>query len=166
MAKLPNAPQKHTFYIIGAGAEIAVDIWGCKINIPGFPKGTFFEKNGYVAMHAEHASYRRSGSNSRWELLSNYGKLGNAYKVYPAIDTLKPPVLGYYFVVMQQGEYYLEIWSAPANPLSVNGRICFGLAVNNEDFGEIPTVQEDYIAGEPDNQEWSQGCWNKSIRRN
>ena len=155
--KLPNEAQKHTIYIMGAGAEVAVDIWGCKINIPGFPKGTFFEKNGCVAMHAEHASYKRQGSNSRWELLSNYGKLGSAYKVYPAVDKSEPPVLGYYFVVMQQGEYYLEIWSAPANPLTVRSRIRFGLTVNEDEFGEIPTVQEDYTAGEPDCREWSQG---------
>ena len=108
-------------------------------------------------MHAEHASYKRQGSNSRWELLSNYGKLGSAYKVYPAADKSEPPVLGYYFVVMQQGEYHLEIWSAPANPLTVRGRICFGLTVNADEFGEIPVVQEDYMAGEPDCREWRQG---------
>lgn len=155
--KLPDEPQKHTIYIMGAEAEVAVDIWGWKMNISGFPKGTFFEKNGIVAMYAGHASYNLPGSNSCWEVLSNYGKLGSAYKAVPAVYKPKPPVLGYYFVVMNQGVYFIEIWSAPSNPLSVNSRISFGLTVNNKEFGEVPSIQEDYKAGDPDNAEWSNG---------
>lgn len=155
--ELPNERQKHTIYIQGAGAEVAVDIWGCKMNVPGFPKGTFFEKNGCVAMYAEHPSYKRPGSNSEWKLLKNYGRFGDAYKAYPGVNESKPAVLGYYFVVMQQGLYQLEVWSAPANPLSAESRICFGLVVNYNGFGEIPTVQKDYKAGEPDDSEWSRG---------
>ena len=127
--KLPDEATKHTIYIVGAGAEIAIDIWGCKMNKSGFPKGTFFGRNGCIAMYAGHASYILPASGSTWQVLSNYGKLGSAYKAIPDPDKLEPPVLGYYFVVRYQGTYCLEIWSAPANPVSIDSRISFGLMV-------------------------------------
>lgn len=156
-SKLPDEPQKHTIYITGAGAEVAVDIWGCKMNKSGFPKGTFFGRNGCIAMYAGHASYNLPADGSRWQVLHNYGKLGSAYKAIPAAGKAESPVLGYYFVVRHQGTYYLEVWSAPANPVSADSRISFGLVVNNNEFGEIPTIQKDYKAGEPENQEWCNG---------
>lgn len=155
--KLPDEATKHTIYIVGAGAEIAIDIWGCKMNKSGFPKGTFFGRNGCIAMYAGHASYILPASGSTWQVLSNYGKLGSAYKAIPDPDKLEPPVLGYYFVVRYQGTYCLEIWSAPANPVSTDSRISFGLTVNNKELGEVPTIQEDYKAGEPTDQEWCNG---------
>lgn len=160
-------PKKHTIYITGAGAEIAVDIWGQKINLSGFPNGTFFERNGCVSMMAGHASYITEGGGRRWKLLNNYGKLGNAYKVLPAnsnIISTKLPVLGYNFVVMEAGWYYLEVWSAPANPVSKDSRISFGFILNNEDYGEFPSISTNYKAGDTGNEEWSNSVLNQVHR--
>lgn len=165
-AKLPGLPEKHTIYITGAGAEIAIDIWGQKINLSGFPKGTFFERNGYVSIPAPHVSYIKEGNSRKWGLLSNYGKLGSAYKAFPSNNTKskKAAVLGYNSVVMEAGWYYLEIWSAPSNPVSQESRISFGLSLNNKDYGEIPTVSGSYQAGNPDNKEWADAVLNQCRR--
>ncbi|MCI9079643.1 MAG: hypothetical protein HFH68_12120 [Lachnospiraceae bacterium] len=164
--KLPGLPEKHTIYITGAGAEVAVDIWGQKINLSGFPKGTFFERNGYVSMPAPYVSYITEGNGKKWELLSNYGKIGSAYKVFPSNNTKskKTAVLGYNFVVMEAGWYYLEIWSAPSNPVSQESRISFGLSLNNKDYGGLPSVRRSFQAGNPDNEEWADAVLNQCRR--
>lgn len=165
--RLPDVPKKHTIYITGAGAEIAVDIWGQKINLSGFLNNTFFERNGCVSIIAGHASYITEAGGRRWELLSNYGKLGNAYKVLPANSTIistKLPVLGYNFVVMEAGWYYLEVWSAPANPVSKDSRISFGFILNNEDYGEFTSISTNYKAGDTGNEEWSNSVLNQVHR--
>lgn len=164
--ELPGMPEKHTIYITGADAEVAVDIWGQKVNIPGFQKGTFFERNGYVSMPAPCVSYITEGNGRKWELLSNYGKLGSAYKAFPSNNTKsnETAVLGYNFVVMEAGWYYLEIWSAPSNPVSKESRISFGLSLNNKDYGEIPSVSESFQAGNPDNKEWADAVLNQCHR--
>ncbi|MCX4325802.1 MAG: glycosyl hydrolase 115 family protein [Lachnospiraceae bacterium] len=159
-SQLPDIPKEHIIYIEGAGARIAASIWGCRLNTQGFPAGTYFEKDGVVSIHAGHCSYKRDGSIRKWEVLSNYGKLGCAYKALPARNYSEGevlPVLGYNIVVREEGPYYLEIWQAPSNPLKEGGRIYFGLCVNNKDLGKIPSVSKDYKAGEDCNAEWSQG---------
>ncbi len=165
-ARLPDIPEKHTIYISGADAEVAVDIWGQKINLSGFPKGTFFERDGYVSMPAPHVSYITEGKGRKWELLSNYGKLGSAYKAFPSNNTKskKPAVLGYKFVVMEAGWYYLDVWSAPSNPVSQESRISFGLSLNNKDYGELPSISENFQAGNPDNKEWADVVLNQCRR--
>lgn len=160
---LPVLPEKHTIYITGADAEVAVDIWGQGINLSGFPNGTFFERNGYVSMPAPSVSYIKEGNGRKWMLLDNYGKLGSAYKAFPSDNTKinEPAVLGYNFAVMEAGWYYLEVWSAPSNPVSKESRISFGLSLNNKDYGEIPSVSESYQAGNPDNKEWADAALNQ-----
>ena len=44
-----------------------------------------------------------------------------------------------------------------ASKPSFHSRISFGLTVNNKELGEVPTIQEDYKAGEPTDQEWCNG---------
>lgn len=157
---LPDIPKKHVIYIKGAGAEVTVSIWGCRLNTQAFQPGTYFEKDGVISIHAGHCSYKRDGSIRKWKLLSNYGKLGYAYKAFPVRNCSAGealPVLGYNIVVKEEGFYYLEIWQTPSNPLTEGGRIYFGLSVNNKNLEKVPSVSESYKAGEPCNTEWSMG---------
>lgn len=157
---LPDTPEQQTVYIEGADARAAVHIWGCRQYTQGVPLGTYFEQDGIAAIHAGHCSYKKDGSIRKWELLKNYGKLGCAYKALPAgkcSDEEILPVLGYYIVVREEGIYHLEIWQAPSNPLTKESRICFGLSVNQKDFGKIPSVSPNYKAGEPDDAQWRRG---------
>lgn len=136
--------------------------------VDNLPKMTFLEQDGVVAICAKHFADLQDSKDGEWKLLKDYGRMGYGLKVFPVTAEFKKgkgPIATYRFVVEQGGIYYLEVWSAPSNPLKPDGTLCYGIRVNQEKIMLLPSVSSDYQAGEPDNKEWSQ-CVLNQIRKN
>ncbi len=66
----------------GTGAaNIIVEVDNTPVS---YPKGTFVEANGCIAMEAQHYTAKRDVPGGGFALLKPYGRLGTALKVFPA----------------------------------------------------------------------------------
>lgn len=160
----PETEQEHSLYLTDGDARVELVIRAKKTDTAPFPKMTFFEQEDVVAIYAEHFAYQKASAKGEWKLLSGYGRIKGALKAFPVTRRFtkeNSPYVGYYLAVEAEGNYYLEVWSAPSNPLELGGTLCFGIGINQEKMIQFPSVTKDYQAGEPESQEWSRGVLNQ-----
>lgn len=160
----PQTVQEHKLYLTDGDTTIELLIYAKQTDVAGLPELTFFEQDGVVAMHAEHFAYQQPAAKGEWKILSGYGRTKNALKAFPLTSKFTvedSPYVAYRLAVEEEDNYSLEVWSAPSNPLELHGNLCFGVAINQEKIRIMPSVSADYQAGEPANEEWSQGVLNQ-----
>lgn len=124
------------------------------------PAMTFLPgKEGFV-MEARHFAEKKEQAGCQIKELKDYGIAGSGMKAYPnTCDFMKgmEPALGYRMFVEEEGDYTCEIWFAPTNPLKRDGKLRFGVQVNDEAAVYANTVSDRYQAGEYVDQAWSYG---------
>ena len=90
----------------GTGAaNIIVEVDNTPVS---YPKGTFVEANGCIAMEAQHYTAKRDVPGGGFALLKPYGRLGTALKVFPATanfeNSEERPYLEYTFAAAKDGK--------------------------------------------------------------
>lgn len=162
--KLPEEEECVTVRLTDGDTAVKLLIYGQKKDTSTLAPMTFYEKDGIVAMAAGHFAEMENGKTGQWLELTGYGKTGYGLKAIPVTEQFSrgegPSVL-YQVMVEQEGSYQLEVWSAPSNPLTEGGRLCFGLKVNQGEVMQVPSVPEGYIGGEPEDEYWSEGVLNQ-----
>lgn len=161
---LPDNEQVHKLYLTDGDTRIAIHIYGKKTVTTNLPAMTFLEQNGVIAINGEHFAKMQAAEGGEWKVLKGYGKIGCGLKAFPVTKEFadgKGPAVCYRLAVEEAGDYKLEVWSSPSNPIKRNGRLCFGIRLNQEQMVRIPSVSKDYCAGEPENEEWSRGVVNQ-----
>ncbi len=95
---------------------------------------TFVETNGYIAMEAEHFYKKSDTETAGFRRLAGYGKTLSAMKVFPTTASFSPgrdaPYLEYRFVTSEAGEYTAVLYLAPSNPVAHDGKLCYGIQIN------------------------------------
>lgn len=133
----------------------------------GIPEGTFLERDGIVAIEAEHFAENVPYGKHRFEKLEDYGKTLSSMKIYPTAGNFdeigKAPCLVYSVYVKEAGEYSLKAITAPGNNLENGRTMRYAVSVDDEiQIGDtVPT--ENYAIGggawgNPKN--WSTGVLN------
>ncbi len=158
--QLPKVRSMHEIYLVSQDTRVRLVIYGEKMCFPALPGMTFLLQNGFCMIYANHFAYTQFAGGSEFRVMEGYGKTGCGLKAFPvrrnhAIGS--GPVVVYQLYVQQEGNYTLEIWSAPSNPMKAGSRLCFGIRINDLETVSIPSVSKDYRAGEPDNTEWCEG---------
>lgn len=118
---------------------------------------TFIESNGYVSMEAEQYARNLAGKAGRFECMEGYGRTKSGFKVFPIgveAEWKDAPVLEYQIKTKSEGEFELQVYTAPVNPRRTGGNVTFGLQVNDGEKEIISMIPEHYLAGEPSCEAW------------
>lgn len=134
------------------------------------PAMTFIETNGYISIEAEHYAHNKeailpNGDIARFEVIDGYGKTLSAVKAYPTTAYYTAgedaPYLDYLFTVRESGQYEVELYMQPSNPVTVGGKLSCGIQMNEGELQVVHTLPEGYRV---DDWNWAQGVLNH-IRR-
>lgn len=158
--KLPDEPQMVSLFITDSDATVQVNVWGAKKETDSYPEGTFFGRQGAVVMKAEHFAYQKEQENAKWYVLKEAGATESGCKVLPigiTFDAGNGPALGYQFALDEEGEYVLEVTAAPSNAADQGGRMYYGVRINDGELLKVPSLPEDFRAGNPDCADWCEG---------
>ena len=104
----------------GTGAaNIIVEVDNTPVS---YPKGTFVEANGCIAMEAQHYTAKRDVPGGGFALLKPYGRLGTALKVFPATanfeNSEERPYLEYTFAAAKDGDYHVQFHMSATTPVT------------------------------------------------
>jgi hypothetical protein len=145
---------------------VAVEINARSHNTKPLPPMTFLENNGVITIEANHFCGKKDvadGVNGQAGFIElvNYGRSGAGMKVFPATASFKPedekPTLAYRFLIEETGEYGVEVWATPTNPVKFKHPLRFMLT-GPKDGGQIITaVDSCFNAGSPSDRKWCQG---------
>lgn len=153
-----------TFLVHSEGGNVKVVIPIAKMPLHAEPM-TFIPTGDFVAIEAAHYYQKQDTTKGQFLVLEDYGKMQNAWKAFPVTSFFTPgkdaPSISYRVWVPKAGDYELNVYSAPGNPLQKGNRLCFGLKMNEEEYQMIPTVSESYDAGTNGCLEWEMGVLNQ-----
>lgn len=117
----------------GASVEVVVNYTAAEDEIPA---GVFVERDGLVAIEAEHYVDNKSSEGYQFEKLEKYGKTLSSMKIYPTTKNFdeigKAPCLTYSVYVKEAGEYSLKVITAPGNNLENGRTMRYAVAVGDE----------------------------------
>lgn len=162
--QLPVQEEKQILTITDGDAAVQIVVYGRKTKTDHLPSMTFYEQEGVLAIHADHYAKLSSCEFGNWKVIPHFGKVGTGLKAYPVTEHFslgEGPEASYLAAVEKSGTYILELWSAPSNPLAVNGRLSCGVGINGEPPVEVPSVSENFCGGDPENEEWCGGVRNQ-----
>jgi len=131
-----------------------------------YPEMTFVETNGYISIEAEHYSINKEATNEQgnvnaFQTLEGYGKTLSAMKAFPTTEYFTPgkdaPYLEYQFAVQEAGEYEVELFMQPSNPVRTDYTLFCGIQANEDDIATVNVLPEGYRV---DDENWAVGVLN------
>ncbi|MGM0901090.1 MAG: hypothetical protein ACQEXB_08310 [Bacillota bacterium] len=131
-----------------------------------YPEMTFVETNGYISIEAEHYALNKKATNeqgnvNQFQVLEGYGKTLSATKAFPTTEYFTPgkdaPYLQYQFVVQEAGEYELELYMQPSNPVRTDYTLFCGIQANDDDTAIVNVLPKGYRV---DDDNWAVGVLN------
>ena len=124
------------------------------------PPMTFMAHNGIIVIHANHFAAKKDTDEGSFTELKQYGRSGAGMKVFPSTanfkETDKKPVLTYRFLIEEEGDYTVEVWTTPVNPARANQPLRFMLGKPDSGQQLITSVPADFVAFHSDPR-WCQG---------
>ncbi|MFC5464978.1 glycosyl hydrolase 115 family protein [Lederbergia graminis] len=125
------------------------------------PRKTFVETEGYIAINAHNFAESTTFSDDKWIVLENFGKTGTGVKAYPFTKSFAAeedaPTLTYNIYVTESGEYEVECYTSPSNPVYAGGKLRYAISANDNPFQVVNSVSEDFVGGDYYNRPWSIG---------
>lgn len=129
-----------------------------------YPRGTYIEQLGYIAMDAAGFMENCSIDGEGFKIIRHLGRMGDAVKAFPITKSFigeeKIPSLKYAFAAADEGIYKIMLYLAPRNPGILGGHIRCGISVNDTDMQILETVSEKLYT------EWSCKEWNNGVMNN
>ena len=114
---------------------------------------------GYVSIAAHgHASKRDTDAGS-FEMIDGLGPCGSAVKAFPqniCFTDQNAPAVTYNILTDEEGKYDVRVYTTPANPLRNDGRILFGIAVNEAKSTEVNMIPDGFEVTDG-NEAWEKG---------
>ena len=115
---------------------------------------------GYISMEAAHFTNSHRAGDAGFAEIQDYGRTLSGMKVFPVTDSYAPgadaPFLDYSVYMEDDGEYNVDVYVTPANPVYKNNMLRYGICVAGNDVNFVNTVAPDYAVGD-DKDEWKQG---------
>src|SRR5690606_38499621 len=94
------------------------------------------------------------------------GKKGTCVKAYPFTKSFAAeedaPTLTYNIYVTESGEYEVECYTSPSNPVYAGGKLRYAISANDNPFQVVNSVSDDYVGGDYYNRLWSIGGTDKT----
>ena len=167
--KLTEEVQNVRLLIKDEETVIAVDI-RAKADPTGLPTLTHLENNGIIVIKADNFYHRKDVDSGGFVRLENYGRAfgiktsllqhhyvetslydrsGVGMKIYPTTinftEADDKPELSYRFLAEEPGEYVVEVWTTPTNPLRNNTPIRFTIYAEGNAEQVITTVPANFV---------------------
>jgi len=147
-SKLTKEVQSVRLLIKDEETVVAVDI-RAKADATDLPELTYLENNGVIVIEADNFCAKKDVDAGGFVHLENYGRSGVGMKVYPTAvnfaETDDKPELSYRFLIEEAGEYVVEIWTTPTNPVRNNTPIRFAMTAGDHNKQVITTVPADFV---------------------
>ncbi len=160
---LPGSREQAVVTVTDGDTVVVLRFNGEKEEVSNLPAGTFLPDRGWICMEAAHYTRSRQPERYRWIELENYGLTGSGMKVYPeryGFVGEQEPALFYQVKVPREGAYFLELQTAPGNPLNRQNTLLYGVSINQEAPAYYNTVPEDYRIGTLQDAAWVEGVLN------
>lgn len=129
-----------------------------------YEPGTYVEKQGYIAMEAEHFTEKADVEGQGFAVIDRLGRMGAAVKAFPVtkswVGEKEVPYLKYTFAAACGGEYKAQFYLAPRNPVEKGERMRLVFSVNGGEKKIVDTVPEVYYT------EFSCKAWNRGVMNN
>lgn len=134
-----------------------------QVDVSEWPEMTFVDTNGYIAIEAEHYVLNKEAQNQqgdvhKFEVLQGYGKTLSALKAFPTTSYFTvgkdAPYLEYHFVVQDSGDYEVELYMQPSNPVTNDNPIFCGVQANEDDVTIVNVLPAGYRV---DDDNWAIG---------
>lgn len=144
--------------IVSPKSKIYLEVWAENIDTSKLAPYTFLERNGYIAMEAEHYFRKHDVKGYGFERLRDYGRTLSAMKVLPPKHdfTRKSdrPYLEYCFEAQNTAEYELELYLAPSNTAYRDHKLYFGIQINEEEIQLENAVSDQFRSLDLGCMEW------------
>lgn len=163
---LPAEAQQIRLLIEAGDARIAVEVTGRAVpgvdiqepeGVRKLPDMTFLEREGVIAIRADHYCGKKDTARGAFRVIEDYGKYGCGMKVFPSTAAFgeeeEKPELVYRFLSEKAGEYRIELFTAPANS-PVSGRGVSLLVSAGEETVRAEILPADYRAGDTGDGRW------------
>lgn len=136
--------------------EVTVDM----LDITDISDKTYIEHESYVAIEAPHYAKSIETEAAKWQTIDKFGKTIGGMKVFPVTASFdigaEAPVLEYQVYVKEAGEYVLELYTAPSNPVIYKGKMCVAISMNDGEYQPMNTIpDEGYVPWQSDT--WADG---------
>ncbi|MCM1127009.1 MAG: glycosyl hydrolase 115 family protein [Lachnospiraceae bacterium] len=122
---------------------------------------TFLPDKGVVVMEAHHFCKKNDTEKGRFLELNGYGRSGHGMKVFPFTaqfaETEQAPSLTYRFLAGEEGEYQMEVWLSPTNPMQSGTSLRFSLESPDGTRRIVTAVPNDFKAGDWNDPRWCRG---------
>lgn len=162
-----TADSEFTLKVEGAGSEVLITGKAVVTDMEKLSPMTFVERDGVVAIEAEHyaADWERDGY--RWYKLEEYGKTLSSMKIYPLdrnFDELGiAPSLEYRVLIREGGEYTLRVITAPTNNLEDGRNMRYAVSVDGSAAEAVKTIPDEHYnigSGHGRPKDWAEGVLN------
>lgn len=130
----------------------------CVVHVPvyvgtlEYPKNTFVNTQGYIAMEAEHYSAKKAGDRAKFACIEDYGKTRSAMKAFPSTEYFTPgekaPYLEYQLLVAEEQVYEVELYMQPSNPVTTKNELCYAIQANDGDIRTYNVIPDGYKVGD------------------
>lgn len=156
-----------TIVIRAAGSEVQVEVSAIVAEVANLQPMTFVERDGIVAMEAEHFAKSVEMDGFCWENLKEYGKTLSSMKIYPMDNNFdeigKAPALIYRVLIREGGDYTLRVITSPTNNLEDGRNMRYAVSADGGEVKAVKTIlDENYNigAGHGRTHDWAEGVLN------
>lgn len=156
------------------GQGVADKLWsegafgGQNVALAKLPEGTFFEQNGRIVMDAQHYCGRTDTEKGGFRRLSDYGKFGSGMKVFPSTAAFgeeeRKPGLTYRFFLEAAGEYRIELYTAPANPVVYGQGVHLLVNCGDGETRRVEILPPDFRSGDFNDARWGDAAIDQERR--
>lgn len=157
--------ESEALILIEAGEGKSVVLVKARREVPqDYPRHTYPWCKNYIAIEAEHYVKNEDTSEGHFVCLENYGRTLSAMKPFPVTSYFVPgvnaPWLTYQFVLEDAGEYEIDFYLAPSNPVTNEKQILFGLQLNEAPIGLMNAIPDSFKV------EDRNACWEEGVLEN
>lgn len=153
--------------IQAADSEVKVALKAIVVEESSLEPMTFVERDGIIAMEAEHYALSTAKDEYEWKKLEEYGKTLSSLKVYPLdcnFDTIgDAPSLTYRIFIREGGDYTLRVITAPNNNLEDGRNMRYAVAADDKEPVAVKTIPDEHYnigAGHHYKRDWGEGVLN------
>lgn len=156
-----------TITIQAADSEVKVAIKAVVVDESALEPMTFVERDGVIAIEAEHFATSTAKGDYEWKNLKEYGKTLSSMKIYPLdcnFDNIgEAPSLTYRIFVREGGDYTLRVITAPTNNLEDGRNMRYAVADDDSLPQAVKTIPDEHYnigAGHYYERDWGEGVLN------
>ncbi len=141
--------------------RVDIEVQAGALKLGSAAPDTFVESEGVTAVEAPHFSGKRAAGGAEWRVIEKYGKTLGGIKVFPVTsafeDPKEAPCVTYSVFVKDAGDYSLELYASPGNPVVYQGKMRVAVRANTQNFQLVNTIPDDgYVP-------WQSGVWARGV---